>query len=250
MKLTVVGCSGSGPGPDSPASCYLVEHEGFRLVLDLGNGSLGQLARYTDVRTLDAVLLSHLHSDHCLDACSFVVVHRYHPAGRPPPVPLLGPPGTSRRLSAACDPGSGSIRDVFAFAELSEGSREIGPFTVGLARVNHPVETYAVRLSVGGSSLTYSGDTGASPALVELARGSDVLLCEASFVEPTGAEPGHPPNLHLTGREAADHARQAEVGRLLLTHVPMWNDPSRVLAEADAVYAGPELVSSGEVYQL
>jgi ribonuclease BN (tRNA processing enzyme) len=71
MRLTIVGCSGSFPGPDSPASCYLVEaeHDGatFRLVLDLGSGALGHLQRYTDLESVDAVVLSHLHADHCLD---------------------------------------------------------------------------------------------------------------------------------------------------------------------------------------
>ncbi len=249
MKLTVVGCSGSGPGPDSAASCYLVEHEGFRLVLDLGNGSLGQLARYTDVRTLDAVLLSHLHSDHCLDSCSLMVVHRYHPAGQPAPITLLGPPGTTRRLLAA-DATSASLSDVFTVTDLGAGTREVGPFRLDTVRVRHPVETYAVRVAAGGRSLAYSADTGACPELVELAKGSDLLLCEASHVEPTGGESANPVDLHLSGREAAEHASAAGVGRLLLTHIPMWNDRSRVLAEAAATFPGAELVCSGSTYDL
>ena len=71
MKLTVVGCTGSFPGPDSPASCYLLEHEDARILLDLGNGSLGQLQRYADIYDIDAVFLSHLHVDHCIDLCSY-----------------------------------------------------------------------------------------------------------------------------------------------------------------------------------
>nr|MBA2717467.1 MBL fold metallo-hydrolase [Propionibacteriales bacterium] len=71
MKLTVVGCSGSLPGPESAASCYLLEapYEGrtFRLLLDLGSGALGPLQRYADLAAIDAVALSHLHADHCLD---------------------------------------------------------------------------------------------------------------------------------------------------------------------------------------
>ncbi|MCB0922659.1 MAG: MBL fold metallo-hydrolase, partial [Actinobacteria bacterium] len=70
MKLTVVGWSGSFPGPDSPASCYLLEHEDARILLDLGNGSLGALQRYADIYAVDAVFLSHLHVDHCIDLCS------------------------------------------------------------------------------------------------------------------------------------------------------------------------------------
>lgn len=250
MRLTVVGCSGSGPGPDSPASCYLIEHDGFRLVVDLGNGSLGQLARYTDVRSLDAVVLSHLHADHCLDACSLMVVHRYAPGARPAPISLTAPPGTTERLLSAGDPGSTSLSDVFTVSDLGAGCRDLGPFRVESARVNHPVETYAVRVTAGGRSLTYSADTGACPALVELARGSDLLLCEASFVEPAADEPPNPPDLHLTGRQAGEHAAAAGVGRLLLTHIPMWNDRTRVVSEASAAFSGAELVSSGSLYEL
>ena len=43
MKLTVVGCAGSFPSASSTGSCYLVEHDGHRIVLDLGNGALGAL---------------------------------------------------------------------------------------------------------------------------------------------------------------------------------------------------------------
>lgn len=66
MRLTVVGCSGSLAGPESPASCYLLEADGFRLVLDLGNGAVGALQHYTGLPDIDVVCLSHLHPDHCL----------------------------------------------------------------------------------------------------------------------------------------------------------------------------------------
>ncbi|MBA3418413.1 MAG: MBL fold metallo-hydrolase [Geodermatophilaceae bacterium] len=250
MRLTVVGCSGSGPGPDSPASCYLVEHDGFRLVLDLGNGSLGQLSRYVDPRAVDMVLLSHLHADHCLDACSLMVVHRHHPGPRPGPIPLAGPSGTTQRLLAAADPGWSSLSDVFSVTELTAGSRPLGPFQLRLARTNHPVETYAVRIEAGGRSLTYSADTGPCAALVELARGSDLLLCEASFQEPDPGRPTNPPDLHLTGRGAAEHATAAGVGGLLLTHIPLWYDPARTLAEATEVFDRSELVRSGSAYDV
>ena len=61
----------------------------------------------------------------------------------------------------------------------------IGPFTVDTARVAHPVEAYAIRVTenaAGGGTLVFSGDTGPAPALVELARGADLLLVEAAFL--------------------------------------------------------------------
>ena len=93
MRLTVVGCSGSFPGPDSPACCYLLEahHEGrlLRVLLDLGNGALGSLQRYVDPLMVDAVVLSHLHADHCFDLCGLYVVRKYRPGGARAPHPGL-----------------------------------------------------------------------------------------------------------------------------------------------------------------
>jgi ribonuclease BN (tRNA processing enzyme) len=81
VRLTIVGCSGSFPGPDSPASSYLVEAEGFRLLIDLGSGALGALQRYASLYEIDAVCVSHLHADHCLDLCDFSVARRFAPDG-------------------------------------------------------------------------------------------------------------------------------------------------------------------------
>ena len=84
MRLTVVGCAGSFPGPDNPASCYLLEADGFRLVIDFGNGSLGALQKYSGLFDIDAVCLSHLHADHCVDLYSYSVARTYSPAGPQP----------------------------------------------------------------------------------------------------------------------------------------------------------------------
>ena len=80
MRLIVLGCSGSGPGPTSPASGYLVEAGDTRLTLDLGNGTFGPLQRHTDPWALDGVVFSHLHPDHCADFSALAVHRRYHPS--------------------------------------------------------------------------------------------------------------------------------------------------------------------------
>jgi ribonuclease BN (tRNA processing enzyme) len=248
VRLTVLGCSGSVPGPESPASAYLVEHDGFRLLLDLGSGALGALQRHADPAAVDAVVLSHLHPDHCLDLAPYVVWRRYGTADRLPRLPVLGPAGTHDRLAAAYDPAArAGLRDVFAFAALMPGERELGPFRLRFERVVHPVETHAVRVEAGGRALAYSGDTAPSAGLVRLAEGADVLLCEASYLD---GQP-YPPSLHLSGREAGEHAAKAGVGRLLVTHVPPWVDRDRVGAEATAAFPGPTgLVSAGDRHEL
>lgn len=239
MKLTVIGCSGSFPGPDSPASCYLVEapYDGgsFRLLLDLGSGALGALQRYVDLRTIDAVALTHLHADHCLDLCGFYVVRKYHPDGHLGRIPVFGPPGVSRRMALAydieADPGMSA---EFDFHEYDGNSFPVGPFTVATTGVDHPVDAYALKVTHDGRTLVYSGDTGPCAALEEFATGADLLVAEASFLEG-GDKPEH---LHMSGAEAATIATSAGVGRLVLTHIPPWHDREAVLADATPHFAG------------
>jgi ribonuclease BN (tRNA processing enzyme) len=249
VRLTIIGCSGSFPGPDSPASCYLLEADGFRLVVDLGNGSLGVLQRHVGLYDIDAVCLSHLHADHSLDLCSYYVARTFHPDGPRPRIPVYGPAGTASRMAQAYGlaepPG---MTEAFEFITLAPGSRQIGPFQVTTAHMNHPVETFGFRLEHDGRSIAYSADTGESAALVELARGAGLLLCEASFLDG----PGLPRDLHLTARQAAEYAARAGAGGLVLTHLVPWNDPARTLAEASASgFTGlVSLAASGERIEL
>ena len=107
----------------------------------------------------------------------------------------------------------------------------------------HPVETFAIRLDAGGRSLTYSGDTGPTPLLEGLARGTDLALFEASVVGPNTI-----PDLHLSGAEAAQAATAAGAERLLLTHLVGWNDDADVLAEGREHFAGHvDLAFSGMI---
>lgn len=248
VRLTVIGCSGSFPGPDSPASCYLIEAAGFRMVLDLGNGSLGTLQRYADIYDIDAVCISHAHADHCLDLAPYWVARKYGPQGPKPLMPVYGPAGFADRMARAYDlePDPG-MREIFDFVTLEPGLREIGPFRVTTAEMNHVVPTHGFRIEYGGRSLAYSADTGPTGALVELARGADLLLCEASFTD----RPDLPDDLHLSGVQAARHATRAGVGHLMLTHFVPWNDTEQVVAEAVPHFDGPLTTAySGAVHDL
>ena len=240
MRLTVIGCAGSFPGPESPASCYLVEHDGYRLLLALGNGALGVLQRHIALTDIDAIVLSHLHADHCLDMCGLYVAQRYHPDGPRARIPVWGPRGTAQRLARAYDlPDEPGMTGQFVFRDLVEGAEQIGPFAVTAARVNHPVEAYGIRLEAGGHTLAYSGDTAETPALVALARDADVALFEASCLD---AQPA--PGVHLTARQAAEHAQAAAARILLLTHLVAWNDPQASLAEARPAFDGELMLAS------
>ena len=249
MRLTVVGCSGSYPGPDSPASCYLLEaeHEGrpWRILLDLGSGALGPLHRYVDPLTIDAVLLTHLHADHCLDLCGYYVMRKYHPTGSQPRIPVWGPSETADRMARAydldLDPG---MTEEFDFRVWGDPI-EIGPFVIEAIKVVHPVPAFSLRVTWQDKVLAYTGDCGPCEGVARAALGADLLLAEASFEEGEG----NPSDLHLTGRECGVLGNAAGIGRLVLTHVPPWHDPQVVFAEASETFHGPvELAEVGAVY--
>ena len=262
ITLTIVGCSGSMSGPESPASSYLLQapyaDRTFSLILDLGPGAFGALYRYLDPSQVDALGLSHLHPDHCLDLCGYYVAACYSPTAPWPRRPLFGPAGTPQRLARAynvalvSDAGREPVPGIdqhFDFA-VWQPRQQVGPFTIETVLVDHPVEAYAVRVTENiprGGAMVFSGDTGPCAALVELARGADLLLAEAAFLNGSN----NPRGLHLTGRQAAEAGAAAGVGAVLLTHIPPWHDPDQVLAEATPHFDGPvSLAVTGGVWHI
>ena len=149
MRLTMVGCSGSMPGPHSAASCYLLEADGFRLVVDLGNGAVGALQRYTALNRVDAVALSHLHADHCLDMCPLWIARKYSDEDPLRPIPVYAPAGAAERIARAND--DPDVTGAFDFVTLTPGQHQIGPFAVTTGHVAHPVETFASGSSTAGT---------------------------------------------------------------------------------------------------
>ncbi len=246
MRITVVGCSGSHPGPDAACSSYLVEHDGFRLLIDLGNGALGPLQRYVDPRDLDAVFVSHLHADHWLDLVPYAHVRRHHPDGRvPSPVRLVAPVADRKRIAGAFGRPVEALADVFKFEEPHDTT--IGPFDVKVTRTRHPVETYAARVSASAKTLVYTADTGPFDGLATFARGADVLLAEAGFVDGDD----NPPDTHLTASDAGRVASAAGVGTLVVTHVAPWHDAGRQLERARTAFGGrAQLAVPGAMFDI
>ncbi|MCM0620457.1 MBL fold metallo-hydrolase [Nocardioides bruguierae] len=244
--LRVLGCSGSYPGPESPASSYVLEapfddgtgERTWRVVVDLGSGALSNLQRWSDPLGVDAVLISHLHADHCLDLCGYYVMRKYHPTGQQPMIPVWGPEDTAGRMARAYDlpeePGMSEEFDFLDWADAPAEGVRVGPFTVHTRAVDHPVLAYGMRIEVDGAVLAYTGDTGPCPQLTELARDADVLLAEASFREGDV----NPPNLHLTAAECGTLATEAGVQHLVLTHIPPWYEKAPQVDEARSTFGG------------
>jgi ribonuclease BN (tRNA processing enzyme) len=256
VLLTVLGCAGSAPGPNAPTSGYLLEADGFLLGLELGNGTLAALQAIRDPFALDALVFSHLHPDHCADFSALTVIRRYHPApSRDPrenPLPVYAPSEATERFAAAYAPDAAelaltNLSDVFDFRILAPGEVHIGPFQVTVIYAAHPCESFSFRITHDGRTLAYTGDTGLTDAVVELAAGADVVLSEASWTHAGN----RPLEMHLSGKEAGELAKRAGAGQLLVTHVLPWTDSAVILAEARAEYPGEvTLVRQGGCYQI
>ena len=238
LSLTVLGCSGSFPGPGAACSGYLVRGAGTTVWLDAGSGTMANLQRHVGLHEVDAVVLSHEHPDHWSDiegyrvACAYVVEH----GG----VPVYAPAGVHRRRFP-------DFTEVLDWRTVSDGDQvEVGGLRLAFSRTDHPPETLAVRVDGDGRSLAYSADTGPGWSLEALGPGIDLALCEATYLAHDEGTAGH-----LSARQAATMARQTGVGRLLLTHLWPIVDPSRAAEEAAAAYGEPvELATMHGEYQV
>ncbi|WP_430867370.1 MBL fold metallo-hydrolase [Demequina aurantiaca] len=244
MRLTVVGCSGSVPGPASAASCYLVEADDaagrtWRVVLDLGSGSLGPLQRYCDPLEIDAVAISHLHPDHCADLAALHTYLSHHPDG-PGQTQVYGPFGTAARIDELR--GKRTRTDAIINVAWQAGAPvHVGPLTITAQPVTHSVPAYAMRIegpselpARGSATIAYSGDADVCEGLAKVAAGVDAFLCEASFLEADDA----PEGTHLTAAAAGRVAQAAACDRLIVTHLPPWTDPNETLVEVAAHFSG------------
>lgn len=236
FDLTVLGSAGSHTAPGQACSGYLYRADGAELLVDCGNGSSANLQRLTRPEALDAVLITHRHVDHCVDLIGMFYALRFHPDG-PQPLALYAAAEVVDTLTGLLSHDSALVfREVFDVREVTGGDRfEVGPMTVELADAVHPVPTVSARIEAAGVRVVYSSDTAGGPALVDLARDADLLLCEATW---QGDGDGFPDGMHLTAAEAGRVATAAAARRLVLTHVLGSLDREVSLAEARATFAG------------
>lgn len=242
MRLTVLGGCGAWPGAGQACSGYLLVSEGFRLLIDPGYATLPKLLEYVSADDVDAVLVSHGHPDHCADLNPLLRARmlREEP---PPSLPLYTLPGALDQVLALDRPGM--LTDGYQLRDFAAGDRwEIGPFSVATEPLPHSVPNAGMRLTAEGVTLVYTGDTGPSPVLTELAQGADLLLSDASFVDELTSEDTE---YLLSASIAGGVAAQAQVGQLMLTHLMPGTDPQEALAAASRSFAGPVQVATAGV---
>jgi ribonuclease BN (tRNA processing enzyme) len=243
--LTVLGGSSASPNAGAGCSGYLVETAETRLVLDLGPGTLPELRRHADFRTLDGVVISHLHLDHVLDVLALRHALAYDPIRGQRPVPVWLPPGGADFLARAAAPfdacdDPGVFAATVRVAEYDPSAPlTIGDATITFAPVVHYLPGWAMRLSAPGSAdLGYTADTGPSAGLERFFTGVGVLLAEATLLEE-GAQSAAE-RKSLTARDAGELARAVGAGTLVLTH--MWEELGFASYRARAATAFPRRI--------
>jgi ribonuclease BN (tRNA processing enzyme) len=233
MRVRVIGGSGGWPARGQACSGYLVERDGFRLLLDPGYGVALHLPEGVVPGDVDAVYVSHGHPDHYADL---------HPLLRArvlngqtlPPLPVYSLPGAVSKVLEL--DGLGELDGAHASTEFGAGeSFQVGPFGLVTFPLIHFVPNAGVRISAGGQTVAYTGDTGPAPELENLAEGADLLIAEATH--PYSVPERSAGNLS-SAWEMGQLAGRVGVERLLLAH--LWPGSSRQVAveAAREVYDG------------
>lgn len=239
MKLTVLGGASAGPNTGQGCSGYLVEDGGARVMLDLGPGTLLELRKHADFRTLNAVVLTHLHIDHMLDVIALCWALAHNPVRPPGPLPLWLPPGGLAMFAALtevfqthADAGDAFER-AFSMREFDPDAQlNIGDLSLSFTPTVHYLPCWAIRVSGSiDGDLVYTGDAGPDSELEQFAQGAHVLVAESMLMERSNGQYGG-----STAAEAAQVALDAGVDILVITHLWEERGIERYREQAAAVF--------------
>lgn len=213
LKWTVVGYWGGYPGVREASSGYLLEHDGFHLLVDCGSGVISQLQTFTDIKDLDAAILSHYHHDHVADVgpLQFARLVESMAGEKLPELPIYG--------HTFDEDGFGRLNHddyTKGYAYQPYQKLEVGPFSVTFMKTEHPVTCFAMHFEAGGEAIVYTADTSYLEDFIHFAKGADLLVSECNFYADQNGRPAG----HMNSIDAASIARDADVGQLLLTHLP------------------------------
>lgn len=238
MKITVLGACGAWPTAGAACSGFLLEHDGHRLVLDLGYATLPELLKFTAAERVDAVLISHGHPDHCADLNPLLRA-RALGAEPIPPLPVYALPGALDAVLALDRPGM--LDDALLLREFDAGDRLlIGPFTIDTRLLPHWVPNAGVRVIADDTVVAYTGDGGPSADVIELARDADLLIAEATHPE---AVPPEDAAFLTSARQAGRQAGEAGTDHLMLTHLWPGTRPEAAREAAVQAFTGQVTVA-------
>jgi ribonuclease BN (tRNA processing enzyme) len=254
MKVTVLGGAGGYPTAHQGCSGFLLEHDGFRLVVDPGYATIQRLLTLVGADEVDAVWVSHGHPDHCADLQPLLRARALRMPPATAPLPVYAPLGSLAPLLALDQPDT--VDRAYVLHDIADGDMfDIGPLHCAARDLPHMVPNLGIRITADAATtnaattnaattpaaLAYTGDCGPSPAVAELAAGADLLIANATFPESV-AEPRTA--FLSSARQAGTYAQNAGAKALMLTHLWPGSDPDAAFAAAAETYDGPVEVAS------
>jgi ribonuclease BN (tRNA processing enzyme) len=201
-------------------TCILVDAPGVRFAMDFGTSSLIALARQgIDHNSIDAILLTHLHADHC-GGVPFLLLDAMLAAKRTRPLTIAGPRELGTRMPRLCEalfPGMHVMRPAFPlrYVELEVGEpNRVLDLTVVPQAARHTAETnpMALRVEVAGRVVAYTGDGEWTDDLAKIGRGADLVIAECYYY-------AKPVKWHLNYPALSEHLRDFGAKRVVLTHM-------------------------------
>lgn len=240
MQLTILGSAASYAGADQACSGYLIEHEGTTLLMDCGNGTLANASGVTDVTSIDAVLISHTHTDHFVDLFALEAALRFAPEGPVGSLPLYLPEGLWERMGALLTPtGAAHLAEAFEPHVLKAGEAlTFDDLTVTPHAVDHDGPTFAFTVEAPDAVLAYTADTRYGDAVRAAVKDCDVLVAECTFPEEYA---GRGP--HMTALEAGELAKESGAELLVLAHLWPTVDHDRMLRAAGDAFGGETVLA-------
>ncbi len=245
MQITVLGSCGPYPRAGGACSGYLLEDGKHKVLIDCGNGVLSRLfQKINSLEELDAIILTHLHSDHISDA----LVLRYALAINQQKglisksIPLYAPLTPNDKYNEI------QFMNAFIMNELNSNTIiNIGNMKITFASMLHPVETYGVVVERDNKRLVYSSDTKYCDNIIQIANGADLFICECNLLNEDLSEEVY----HLSTGQVGEISSMTGVKKLLLTHIYPEYDNNNVLKEVKEKFSGEvEVAEEMKTYQL
>ncbi|MEH7454753.1 MBL fold metallo-hydrolase [Gottfriedia acidiceleris] len=229
MKVTVIGYWGGYPGKGEATSCYLFKSKNFNLLVDCGSGALASLQNYIDPNCLNAVILSHYHHDHIADIGVLQYFQLVNSGKLKFALPIYGHNFNHEKFNS------------LTYKEATKGYEynpnevlDLGPFTIRFLKTVHPVDCFAMRIETANHSVVYTADSSFTEEFIPFSSNADLLISDCNMYEhQDGAKVGH-----MSSKDAATIANEANVKELLLSHLPHSGNTKDLISEAQKYYNG------------
>lgn len=244
MQVTILGNNGPFPAAGGACSGYLITEGEERILIDCGNGVVANLQKFVKLEEVDAILLTHLHSDHMSDmlVLRYAVQIRMKRGQFPKPIAVYAPEDPIEEYERL------HLNNIFNLNPITEDLElTFGSLKITFREMVHPVRCFAISIDNGSKKFVFSGDTAWNTDIIEFSRGADVVMLDAGLLNKDKTDEDVP---HMTAGECGRVAREAGAKKLLLTHFWPEYGHEELLNEARVEFQPTEIAELLSTYEI